>query len=125
MALHRLSSTDAFLIVDLDGAVRADGVVRAAPKVLTDAERSSILSAPSPARSVLAERTDELPRQGTSAARRQSVTRWLVGVAILTVLTVVVTLGINVLGGNTREVQIPQVQGQSRDAARRSPSHNS
>ncbi|MCB0929088.1 MAG: Stk1 family PASTA domain-containing Ser/Thr kinase [Mycolicibacterium insubricum] len=88
-----------------------------APKVLTDAERSSILSAPSPARSVLAERTDELPRQGTSAARRQSVTRWLVGVAILTVLTVVVTLGINVLGGNTREVQIPQVQGQSRDAA--------
>lgn len=36
VALHRLSSTDAFLIVDLDGAVRADGVVRAAPKVLTD-----------------------------------------------------------------------------------------
>lgn len=36
VGVTKFSSTDAFLVVDLDGAERADGVVRLAPKVLPD-----------------------------------------------------------------------------------------
>jgi glutamate dehydrogenase/leucine dehydrogenase len=38
--LQRLTSTDAFVVTDLDGAPRADGVVRWAKKVLVDGARS-------------------------------------------------------------------------------------
>jgi len=83
-----------------------------APKVLTDAERSSILSAPSHAAplSRTGERTDELPRV---SGDRPPVARWLIAVAVLAVLTVVVTIALNVFGGNVRDVQVPDVRGQA------------
>ena len=44
--------------------------------------------------------------------RRGSVGRWLIAVAVLAVLTVVVTIAINMFGGSTRDVQVPDVSGQ-------------
>jgi eukaryotic-like serine/threonine-protein kinase len=86
-----------------------------APKVLTDAERTSFMSAPA-----RGERTepiiDDAPRQEPAYADRErsaSVGRWLIAVAVLAVLTVVVTIAINMFGGNTREVQVPDVRGQA------------
>ena len=38
--------------------------------------------------------------------------RWLVAVAVLAVLTVVVTIAINMFGSNTRDVQVPDVSRQ-------------
>ena len=38
--------------------------------------------------------------------------RWLIAVAVLAVLTVVVTVAINMFGGSTRDVQVPDVKGQ-------------
>lgn len=40
-----------------------------------------------------------------------SVARWLVAVAVLAVLTVIVTISINVFGGDTRDVAVPDVTG--------------
>ena len=40
MALQKLSGTDAFVVIDLDGAPIADGVVRLARKVLVDGARN-------------------------------------------------------------------------------------
>ncbi len=85
-----------------------------APKVFTDAERSSLLSAsPSDHRT---DRIDPVVRaqpQYYERERRGSVTRWLIAVAVLAVLTVVVTLAINMFGGTTRDVQVPDVSGQA------------
>ena len=39
--------------------------------------------------------------------------RWLIAVAVLAVLTVVVTIAINMFGGNPRDVQVPDVRGQA------------
>jgi beta-lactam-binding protein with PASTA domain len=85
-----------------------------APKVLTDADRSSLLSAnvgnsgPS--------RTDPLPRQVLADAGEDrsvgSVGRWIVAVAALAVLTIVVVIAFNTFGGNARDVQVPDVRGQ-------------
>ncbi|MEE2851239.1 MAG: Stk1 family PASTA domain-containing Ser/Thr kinase [Actinomycetota bacterium] len=85
-----------------------------APKVLTDADRSSLMSAnvgnsgPS--------RTDPLPRQVLADAGEDrsvgSVGRWIVAVAALAVLTIVVVIAFNTFGGNTRDVQVPDVRGQ-------------
>ncbi|MEO3759764.1 Stk1 family PASTA domain-containing Ser/Thr kinase [Mycobacterium sp. B14F4] len=85
-----------------------------APKVFTDAERSSWLSAP-PSH----ERTeplDPMPRPQPAYAdreRRGSVGRWLIAVAVLAVLTVIVTVAINMFGNGTRSVQVPDVRGQA------------
>ena len=49
-----------------------------------------------------------IPR-GKSAAEK-SVGRWLIAVAVLAVLTLVVTSSINVFGGSTRDVQVPDVR---------------
>jgi serine/threonine-protein kinase len=84
-----------------------------APKVLTNAERSSMLS--SAASGVGGPRTDPLPRQAlddTVRDRGGSVGRWIVAVAVLSVLTVVVVIAFNTFGGNTRDVQVPDVRGQ-------------
>lgn len=84
-----------------------------APKVLTDAERTSLLSA-----SPVHDRTepiDDVARPMPpyeERERRGSVGRWLVAVAVLAVLTVVVTVAINMFGGETRDVQVPDVSGQ-------------
>jgi beta-lactam-binding protein with PASTA domain/predicted Ser/Thr protein kinase len=83
-----------------------------APKVLTDAERTSLLSASGPPDRTPP--TEHLPRQDpqyVERERRQSVGKWLIAVAVLAVLTVVVTIGINMIGGNPRDVQVPDVKG--------------
>ncbi len=83
-----------------------------APKVLTDDERTSLLSAVPDRRSA---DTDPLPRHNGPYDDRggsRSVIRWLIATAVLAVLTVAVTIAINTLGGKTREVQVPDVKGQ-------------
>jgi serine/threonine-protein kinase len=84
-----------------------------APKVFTDAERTSLLaSSPSQYRT---EPIDPAPRRapGYGAGERSgSVGRWLIAVAVLAVLTVVVTVAINMFGGSTHNVQVPDVHGQ-------------
>ena len=84
-----------------------------APKVLTDAERTSMLAA-APNRG--GAHTEQMPRPTggyqSGGASRSSVARWLIAVAVLAVLTVAVTIAINPFGGSTREVQVPDVAGQ-------------
>ena len=85
-----------------------------APKVLTDAERTSMLAATGP--SDRTPPTEQLPAHQPDYGDRdrgQSVGRWLIAVAVLAVLTVVVTIAINMIGGNTRDVQVPDVSGQA------------
>ena len=86
-----------------------------APKVFTDAERTSFLSSSGPGRG--GPRTDPLPRQVIDDSDRDrsvgSVGRWVTVVAVLAVLTVVITIAINTFGGNTRDVQVPDVRGQA------------
>jgi eukaryotic-like serine/threonine-protein kinase len=83
-----------------------------APKVFTDAERSSLMSAPTgdhrtePINSVARAQPRYIEKE-----RRGSVGRWLIAVAVLAVLTVVVTLAINMMGGDTRNVAVPDVSG--------------
>jgi beta-lactam-binding protein with PASTA domain/predicted Ser/Thr protein kinase len=95
-----------------------NGEAPEAPKVLTEADRSSLLATPSRGKGG-PDVTDELPRQkphfvehdrGTGGG---SVARWVIAVAVLAVLTVVVTLAINFFGGDTRSVQVPDVRGQA------------
>lgn len=79
-----------------------------APKVLTPAERTLMMSARS--------------RTGGSAAatvydygrgRGGPVGRWLVVASALAILTVVITLVINLAGSNPRSVEVPDVRGQA------------
>jgi serine/threonine-protein kinase len=79
-----------------------------APKVLTQAERTQMLASRPTARSDAASSAayDYAPRRG------RSIGRWLVGLALLTILTVVVTLAINLSGtAKPRAVQVPDVRG--------------
>ncbi|MGE2714335.1 Stk1 family PASTA domain-containing Ser/Thr kinase [Mycolicibacterium litorale] len=84
-----------------------------APKVFTDAERTSMLSA-----APHHERTEPLthmPRPEPRLVERNrggSIGRWLVAVAVLAVLTVVVAVAINTYSGGTRAVQVPDVRGE-------------
>ncbi|MGD1172609.1 Stk1 family PASTA domain-containing Ser/Thr kinase [Mycobacterium seoulense] len=89
-----------------------NGETPEAPKVLTDADRSSLLATggnlPGP-------RTDPLPRQPLRRIEDRdggSVGRWIVAVAALAVLTVVVVIAFNTFGGTTRDVQVPDMRGQ-------------
>jgi serine/threonine-protein kinase len=89
-----------------------------APKVFTDAERSSYLTAAPAPRDPHG--TDRIPRHAENYLQpvnddrsRGSVARWVAAVAVLAVLTVVVTLAINFFGGETRDVQVPDVTGQA------------
>src|SRR5258705_7862718 len=84
-----------------------------APKVFTDAERTSLLSSTPPQHRT--EPVDPVARPEpdyTETERGGSVGRWLIAVAVLAVLTVVVTVAINMFGGGTRDVQGPDVRGQ-------------
>jgi len=86
-----------------------------APKVLTDAERSSLMASTHPSDSG-GPQTDPLPRQELDFTRERgpgSVSRWVVAVAALAVLTVIVTILINTYGGGMRDVQVPDVRGQA------------
>jgi beta-lactam-binding protein with PASTA domain/predicted Ser/Thr protein kinase len=90
-----------------------NGETPEAPKVLTDAERSSFLSS---ATAGLGPRTDPLPRQRLDDTDRDraggSIARWVVAVAVLAVLTIVVVIAFNTFGGSTRDVQVPDMRGQ-------------
>ncbi|WP_396939503.1 Stk1 family PASTA domain-containing Ser/Thr kinase [Mycolicibacterium sp.] len=96
-----------------------NGEAPEAPKVLSAAERTSLLNAapPVPTRG---DDTDEIPRQGALGDNDRaggSIGRWLIVVAVLAVLTVVVTIGINMVSGNPRNLQVPDVRGQSQQDA--------
>jgi serine/threonine-protein kinase len=87
-----------------------------APKVFTDAERTSLLSAAPPTRGGRAQPTEHIPTHQPRYADRDgrgSIGRWLIIVAILAVLTVVVTVAINMIGGSPRDQQVPDVRGQA------------
>lgn len=84
-----------------------------APKILTDADRTSMMAATPATRR---ETTEQIPRQSDFAGRDRgggSIGRWLVAVAVLAILTVVVTVAINMVSGNPRDVQVPDVRGQA------------
>ncbi|WP_293310754.1 Stk1 family PASTA domain-containing Ser/Thr kinase, partial [Mycolicibacterium sp.] len=82
-----------------------------APKVLTPAERSMMMASRSgprtdPGRMIAG--AYDYARSGRSG----SIGRWLIAAAILSILTVVITLAINLAGGGSRAVQVPDVRGQ-------------
>src|ERR1700761_562610 len=84
-----------------------------APKILTDADRSSMLSSSSPN---VGPRTDPLPRQSldtTDSDRGSSVGRWVVAVAVLTIVAIAVVIAFHTFGGPTRDIQVPDVRGQA------------
>jgi serine/threonine-protein kinase len=80
-----------------------------APKLFTDAERSNLLST-APSRRGALQATEPIP------ARSRSIRRWVIAVAMLAVLAIVVTVGFTVFGA--RDARVPDVHGQSLDAAR-------
>lgn len=85
-----------------------------APKVLTAADRSSMLNRPSGASH--SEHTTQIPRRAVVNRPDRggaSIGRWMVLVAVLAVLTVVVTVAINLFGGGPRNLQVPDVRGQA------------
>jgi len=85
-----------------------------APKILTEAERSSLMATPHSSDSGAL--TNPLPRQQLDFTRQRSpgsVSRWVIAVAALAVLTVVVTILINTFGGGMRNVQVPDVRNQA------------
>ena len=81
-----------------------------APKVLTHAERTMMLA---PSRSNLrAEAARAASYDYAASERGGTIGRWLGAAAILAILTVVVTIAINMSGGKPRAVQVPDVVGQ-------------
>ncbi len=96
-----------------------NGEAPEAPKVLSAAERTSLLNS-APSMPTRGDDTDEIPRQGALVDNDRaggSIGRWLIVVAVLAVLTVVVTIGINMVSGNPRNLQVPDVRGQSQQDA--------
>jgi serine/threonine-protein kinase len=89
-----------------------NGEAPEAPKILSPAERTSLLNAAPPV-APRGDDTDEIPRAAENDRAGGSIGRWLIVVAVLAVLTVVVTIGINMVSGNPRNVQIPDVRGQA------------
>ncbi|MBS9533749.1 Stk1 family PASTA domain-containing Ser/Thr kinase [Mycobacterium sp. M1] len=85
-----------------------------APRVLTEADRASML-APHRRGEDGSPRTDPLPRTHLdfTSERPGSIGRWLVAAAVLAVLTVLVTVSINSFGGRMHKIQVPDVHGQS------------
>ena len=85
-----------------------------APKVLTDADRTSFMASTGPMHQT--PQTEQLPAHQPpdygGRDRGGSVGRWAIAVAALVVLTVVVTIGINMIGGDSRDVQVPDVGNQ-------------
>ncbi|CAJ1492956.1 Stk1 family PASTA domain-containing Ser/Thr kinase [[Mycobacterium] kokjensenii] len=90
-----------------------NGETPEAPRVLTEADRASLLAhrggdGASP-------HTDPLPRQDLDFVhdRPGSVGRWLTAAIVLAVLTVIVTVMINTFGGRPHPIQVPDVSGQA------------
>ncbi len=90
-----------------------------APKVFTDAERTSLLSATpyngrgQPTNRMSAHQATYVPPK----ERNPAIGRWFAVVAVLAVLTVVVTILLNFVNSNPRDVQIPNLRGQGYDEA--------
>jgi serine/threonine-protein kinase len=84
-----------------------------APRVLTDADRASMM--PTRAGDGGAAHTDPLPRQELDFGHERpgSVGRWLIAAIVLAVLTVIVTVSINSFGGRTHQIQVPDVRGRA------------
>jgi len=81
-----------------------------APKILTQAERTMMMTSRPGSR---ADGSATAVGYDYGVAPRRSIGRWLIGLAVLSILTVVVTLAINLSGGGKpREVQVPDVRGQ-------------
>lgn len=86
-----------------------------APRVLTEAERASLLTSP-PLRGGAEPRTDPLPRRELAFGGDRptgSVGRWLIAAVVLAVLTVVITVLINTFGSSTHRLQVPDVRGKA------------
>ena len=93
--------------------VRCTAASARRPKVLTDAERTRCSRPPHrTGRSTSTEQLQPMPEY-VERERGGSVGRWLIAVAALAVLTVVVTIAINMIGGAPRDVQVPDVKGQA------------
>ena len=89
-----------------------------APKVMTDADRTSMLAAaPSFDRGMATEHMPAQPPAINPRERSTSVARWFIAVAVLAVVTVVVTLAINLWTSGPRAVTVPDVKGQTSDDA--------
>jgi serine/threonine-protein kinase len=80
-----------------------------APKVLTPAERTLMMASRPGGRAGAAAASGGYDYSGR---RGGPVGRWLVVASVLAILTVVVTLVINLAGGEPRSIQIPDVRGQ-------------
>lgn len=78
-----------------------------APKVLTPADRTLMMASRPGGRSGAG-----APAGYDYPTPRRGVGRWLVAAAVLGVLTVVITLVINVAGSKPRAIQVPDVRGQ-------------
>ena len=81
-----------------------------APKILTPHDRTLMMTSRSNVRADGAAAAAQY--DFGDAPRRSSVGRWLVALAVLSILTVVVAVAINLGGGKPREVQVPDVRGQ-------------
>ncbi len=79
-----------------------------APRVLTPADRTLMMASRPGSRAG----GGASPGGYDYATPRRGVGRWLVAAAILGVLTVVITLVINVAGSRPRAIQVPDVRGQ-------------
>ncbi|MEO8816199.1 MAG: Stk1 family PASTA domain-containing Ser/Thr kinase [Mycobacterium sp.] len=83
-----------------------------APRVLTEAERASMVAPADGGRSG----GDPLPRQELDFGHPRavgSVGRWLVAAVVLAVLTLILTVSINSFGGKTHPIQVPDVRGRA------------
>jgi serine/threonine-protein kinase len=79
-----------------------------APKVLTQAERTLMMTSSRPGA-----RAEDSNAVGYDyGGPRRSIGRWLIALAVLSILTVVVAVSINLGGGKPRELQVPDVRGQ-------------
>ena len=83
-----------------------------APKVLTQAERTDDDGAARGRAARMLPRGRGRYDYARAGRGGGSVGRWLAAAAILAILTVVVTLAINMVGGKPRAVQVPDVRGQ-------------
>ncbi|HEX7322106.1 MAG TPA: Stk1 family PASTA domain-containing Ser/Thr kinase [Mycobacterium sp.] len=91
-----------------------DGEAPEAPKVFTEAERSSMLTAVGGGGAGVRGETSRRHELAFGQERGAgSVGRWLVAAVFLAVLTVIVTVLINTSGGRTHPVQVPDVRGQA------------
>ncbi|MEI6253957.1 MAG: Stk1 family PASTA domain-containing Ser/Thr kinase [Mycobacteriaceae bacterium] len=81
-----------------------------APKVLTTAERTLMMA--SSRSGSRADGSGAPMAYDYGDAPRRSIGRWLIALAVLSILTVVVAVVINLGGGKPREVQVPDVRGQ-------------